>query len=83
MNLNQAVAKERLKHWVLLNLRRALTPHNTIKELSTTWIFSFNKEAMNKHLAPSEVYYEDSNKGSGNTIGLDRDSTYVEEQQPK
>ena len=55
-NLNQPATKQTFAHWVSLALRRALTPHNIKKGLSSCGIFPFNSNAMSSHLRPSVAY---------------------------
>ena len=70
-NRHQAASKEMLAHWVSLALKKALTPHNIQKEFSATRIYPLNSQAMAKHLAPSEVFMGEFNRGQdgANVVG--------------
>ena len=73
--MHQAASKETLAQWVSLALKKALTLHNIQKGFSAIGIYPLNSQAMAKHLAPSEVFIGEFNKGED---GTNRKNSYEE-----
>ena len=63
-NLSQPATKSTLAHWVHLALRKALTYENIRGGFRGTGIYPLNPTAINRHLAPSEIFAPSSDAES-------------------
>lgn len=62
--MDQPTTKETLAHWVLLALQKAFSPTNIQSGFRATGIFLLNRQAVDKHMVPTQTHTQVGNSTS-------------------